>query len=85
MPAATNAIPNHASNPPTRSPSNFPVNSVNMKVTELVIGTAKERSGSTGVVLKAGFAEPMTLPRLLYLTCFTKCIVIYCRPTQVND
>lgn len=53
MPAATNAIPNHASNPPTRSPSSFPVNSVNMKVTELVIGTAKERSGSIGVVLKA--------------------------------
>ncbi|KAJ2961381.1 hypothetical protein NQZ79_g3400 [Umbelopsis isabellina] len=44
IPIMINAIPNQASGPPTRSPSSFPMSSVNMNVTELVIGTAKDNS-----------------------------------------
>lgn len=44
MPAIIKPIPNHASLPPTRSPSSLPVNNVKTKVIEFVIGTANERS-----------------------------------------
>jgi hypothetical protein len=45
IPAMIIKIPAQASTPPTRSPSSFPVSNVNMKVMELVIGTANDKSG----------------------------------------